>query len=89
MGFAQMHPAKPRAWGPRGQSPLGGSSMGGIPLWTEDRKPSFHFLPQFSEDMPAVLTGGWRGLEASRHQEGRTPEEEMVMVAPETSIMET
>lgn len=47
------------------------------------------FLPQFSEDVLAVLTGGWRGLEASRCQEGRTPGEGMVMVAPETSILET
>ena len=47
------------------------------------------FLPQFSEDVLAVLTGGWRGLEASRCQEGRTPGKGMVMVALETSILET
>ena len=44
---------------------------------------------QFSEDVLAVLTGGWRGLEASRCQEGRTPGKGMVMVALETSILET
>lgn len=72
--------------------------MGGVTLWTERRKPSFHFLPRFSEEVMAVLSGGWRGIQGSRSPGGEdtggggweapTHRWWMVILAPETSILE-
>ena len=44
--------------------------MGGVTLWTERRKPSFHFLPRFSEEVMAVLAGGGRGIQGRRSPGG-------------------
>lgn len=64
-----------------------------------DGQTSFLFLPRFSEEVMAVLSGGRRGIQGSRSPGGEdtgggrweapTHRWWMVILAPETSILET